>query len=454
MDQPEHIPSAAAIALNRFGLGARSGAAPLADPRAWLIDQFGRYEPRPTGFAALADARTLLDQYREGVRAARASEAATAERQRARRNLRDAAQSLYRDGVQARTDAALVTEAPFVERMVHFWSNHFCVSADNPRVAALAPAFERDAIRPHVLGQFQDMLLAVVRHPAMLFYLNQVGSIGPSSPAAQRAPDRTRGLNENLAREIMELHTLGARSGYTQQDVTAFARALTGWSTGRGGLFTFQAAQHEPGTQTILGRRYAQSGVEQAHAALLDFAAAPATATHIATKLARHLTGDDPSQAIIRRLTGAFMRSGGDLPTLYRTLIDSLEAWSPAGRKFKTPWEWTISALRGLGCRTAASLPIAALQTQLGQRVWRPGAPAGWDDTAAAWAGSDALLRRVEVAQRLAAAPVSQGVDARALAPQILPNALSAATSQQIARAESPAAALALLLASPDFLRR
>lgn len=238
MDQPEHIPSAAAIALNRFGLGARSGAAPLADPRAWLIDQFGRYEPRPTGFAALADAGTLLDQYREGVRAARASEAATAERQRARRNLRDAAQSLYRDGVQARTDAALVTEAPFVERMVHFWSNHFCVSADNPRVAALAPAFERDAIRPHVLGQFQDMLLAVVRHPAMLFYLNQVGSIGPSSPAAQRAPDRTRGLNENLAREIMELHTLGARSGYTQQDVTAFARALTGWSTGRGGLFT------------------------------------------------------------------------------------------------------------------------------------------------------------------------------------------------------------------------
>jgi len=365
--------------------------------------------------------------------------------------------------VQARADSALATEAPFVERMVHFWSNHFCISADNPRVTAFAAAFERDAIRPHVLGRFADMMLAAERHPAMLIYLNQLQSIGPDSPAAAREPERRRGLNENLAREIMELHTLGVRSGYTQADVTEFARALTGWSVrGLGGgpaapddpdPFIFRPVQHEPGARTILGKRYPQDGEGQARGVLMDFAHAPTTAVHIATKLARHFAGDEPPPAMVARLAESFTSGGGDLPTLYRTLIASPEAWAAAPAKFKTPWEWTISALRGLGTTRIGDMPIAAVQTQLGQRVWKPGAPAGWDDVAASWCGSDALLRRVEVAQRWAA-PLGERLDARALAPRIMPGALGSATADQIARSESPAGAIALMLVSPDFLRR
>jgi uncharacterized protein (DUF1800 family) len=369
-------------------------------------------------------------------------------------------QLLYRAGVQARVDSALTTPAPFVERMVHFWSNHFCVSADDAPVTAFAGAFERDAIRPHVLGRFADMALAVERHPAMLLYLNQTQSIGPNSPAALRNPARRRGLNENLAREIMELHTLGVRSGYTQADVTEFARALTGWGVdGLGGRmegdpnrFAFHPNQREPGARTILGRRYHQEGESQGRAALLDFAAAPATATHVATKLARHIAGDVPPPALVARLADSFRRSGGDLPTLYATLVASPEPWVAGPVKFKTPWEWSISGLRGLG-QTQATPPIVNIQTQLGQRVWKPGAPAGWDDIAASWAGPDALFRRVEIAQRLVA-PLAARLDARTLAPVLMPGTLGPATAEQIARAESPASALALMLVSPDFLRR
>lgn len=460
--------SPTAIALNRFGLGARPGDT-LADPQRWLIDQFSRFETRPAGYAALDDAGAVLARYREAQQAnrrmARQDEDANPRvaLKVGRRDFRADVQALYRAGVQARADSALATEAPFVERMVHFWANHFCVSADNAQVTAYAGAFERDAIRPHVLGRFSDMVLAVEQHPAMLIYLNQFQSIGPGSKAASRNPDRKRGLNENLAREIMELHTLGVRSGYTQGDVTEFARALTGWTVdglgaGRAGVgdpnrFVFRAALHEPGARTILGKRYNQDGEAQARAALMDFAYSPATATHVATKLARHFAGDELPAAIVARLAESFTTSKGDLPTVYRTLIASPETWIPTPTKFKTPWEWTISALRGIGREQVGQMQIAALQTQLGQRVWKPGAPTGWDDVAASWVGSDALLRRVEVAQRLAA-PQGESVDARLLARKLMPGSLSAATSDQIARSESPAGALALMLVSPEFLRR
>ena len=466
---PAQTLSPTAIALNRFGLGARPDDAPPADPQRWLVDQFARFDVRPGGFAALDDAGEAVKKYREGQqankRAAKQAGATNAKTdlKAARRDFRQDVQALYRAGVQARADSALATDAPFVERMVHFWSNHFCVSVDNPRVTAFAGAFERDAIRPHVLGKFSEMALAVEQHPAMLIYLNQFQSIGPDSQAAARNPDRKRGLNENLAREIMELHTLGVRSGYTQADVTEFARALTGWTVdglggGRGAesnpdRFTFRPAQHEPGVRNILGKRYAQDGEAQARAVLLDFAHAPATATHIATKLARHFAGDDPPPTLVARLTESFTNSKGDLPTVYRTLIGSPEAWVATPTKFKTPWEWTISSLRGVGHRDVGEMQIATLQTQLGQRVWKPGAPAGWDDIAASWSGSDALLRRVEIAQRLAA-PLGERFDARTLAPKIMPASLSTATADQIARSESPAGAIALMLVSPDFLRR
>ncbi|WP_010219911.1 DUF1800 family protein [Sphingomonas sp. PAMC 26621] len=207
--------SPAAIALNRFGLGARPDDVAPGDPKRWLLDQFSRFEVRPTGFASLGDAGAVVERYRGQQQANRRmakQEGATDAKidlKAGRQDFRQDVQALYRAGVQARADSALATEAPFVERMANFWSNHFCISVDNAQVTAFAGAFERDAIRPHVLGKFSDMVLAAEQHPAMLIYLNQFRSIGPESQAAARQPDRKRGLNENLAREIMELHTLG-----------------------------------------------------------------------------------------------------------------------------------------------------------------------------------------------------------------------------------------------------
>ena len=468
MSVPPLSMSQGAIALNRFGLGARPDDRVPDDHQRWLLNQFVEFDARPPGFASLDDAGSVVTTYREEQQANRRTaqqDGATdpkAGLKASRQDFRQDVQTLYRAAVQARADSALATEAPFVERMVHFWSNHFCISADNARVTAFAGAFERDAIRPHVLGSFTDMMLAAEQHPAMLIYLNQFQSIGPGSPAAARNSIRRRGLNENLAREVMELHTLGVRSGYTQADVTEFARALTGWSVdglgggGGGGNpdhFIFRPNQHEPGVRAILGKRYAQDGEAQARTALIDFAQSPATATHIATKLSRHIAGDDPPPAMVARLAQSFLRSKGDLPTVYHALIASPEAWVATPAKFKTPWEWTISSLRGVGHRQVGEMQIAALQTQLGQRVWKPGSPAGWDDVAASWSGSDALLRRVEIAQRLAA-PLGASVDARMVAPKIMPASLSTAAADQIARSESPAGAIALMLVSPDFLRR
>jgi uncharacterized protein (DUF1800 family) len=278
---------------------------------------------------------------------------------------------------------------------------------------------------------------------------------------------KQRGLNENLAREIMELHTLGARTGYTQADVTEFARALTGWTVrgigggpgarflgdGPRGEFRFAEAMHEPGTRTIMGKSYPQQGEDQARAILLDLAATPATARHISTKLARHFAGDDPPQPMVERLAKAYLESGGDLPTLYRALVASPEAWSPQPLKFKTPWEWTVSALRAVGQTDLAPTIADATLKQLGQPTWKPGSPAGWDDIAASWAAPEALMLRVEVAQRIADR-IGSSTDARALAEKVLPGSLSESTRTAIARAPSPQDGLALLLVSPEFVRR
>ena len=459
--------AAASIALNRFGLGARPDDTPPADPQRWLLAQFERYEPLPAPWQAVertpALVQALLDQ-RRAVRQA------MGDKQAVQQEYRRAARDEYLAAVGARADAALQTPAPFVERLVHFWANHFAVSVDKVAVVGLAGALEADAIRPHVLGRFEDMLLAVTRHPAMQLFLDQAQSIGPDSPAAQRAAQRDgqrrRGLNENLAREIMELHTLGVRSGYTQQDVTEFARALTGWSivddapaapgpmlTTAAPGFRYRPFVHEPGVRTVVGRSYPQQGEAQALAILHDLASAPATATHIATKLARHFVADDPPPALVQRLANAFQRSGGDLPTVYRELVTAPQSWQAGTSKFKSPWDWGISALRGVGRREIEPKQVANVMNQLGQPVWRPGSPAGWDDIAAAWAAPDALVRRVEVAQRIGAQAAAT-VDARALAPRLLPGVLTEATATAIARAESPGSGLALLLVSPEFLRR
>jgi uncharacterized protein (DUF1800 family) len=477
------------IAVNRFGLGARPGDTPPGDPRAWLLRQFDQYDPRPPAIAAApsqSEAAAALADYTAAARQGRMQRNAAAAdpdvapmtadgepamrdpamqaRRTERRNLRD----LYAQSVAARGTAALTTPTPFVDRLVHFWSNHFAISAEKPAVVAMAGSFEFDAIRPHVLGSFGAMLRAVERHPAMLTYLDQAQSVGPGSPAGQRAGanGRTRGLNENLAREILELHTLGVRTGYDQADIGEFARALTGWSVAGGarrparrrsaaapGGYAFVPAMHEPGTRRILGRTFDADGEEQGQAVLDMLATHPATAHHLATKLARHFVADTPPPALVARLEQAFLQADGDLPAVYRALIDAPEAWSPTPAKFKTPWEWAVSALRATGAETFPTANVLGFVTQLGQAVWRPGSPAGFDDVAPSWAGPDAVMRRVEVAERLAARAQGMG-DASAIAAALFGGSLSPHTATAIARAESPAQGLALLLVSPDFMRR
>lgn len=454
------ILSSASIALNKFGLGARPEEVPPADPRNWLIAQLDQYDSRPAPWREQPNTTALLGKWLNQQRAARLAQ--EGQRSGVREAYLRSGRADHIGAVGARTRSALVSPTPFVERLVHFWSNHFAVSVDKLLVVGLAGGFEADAIRPNVLGRFEDLLLAVIRHPAMLLYLDQAQSVGPGSPGARagRARRQGGGLNENLAREILELHTLGVRSGYTQEDVTEFARALTGWTlpaddngAGAASSFRFVPALHEPGARTVLGRTYADQGEQQARAIIHDLVSAPATAHHLALKLARHFVADDPPTTLVQRLAEKFAQTGGDLSAVYRVLVSSSEAWTPGQVKFKSPWDWAVSSLRALGQTDIQAPQAANLLTQLGQPVWRPGSPAGYGDTLATWAAPDALLRRVDVAQRLAA-QAGQSVDARVLASRVLPGVLSNETSDAIARAPSQGMGLSLLLVAPEFLRR
>jgi len=459
-----------AITVNRFGLGARAEDAVPNDPKKWLLDQFNQYQAKPASLANQPNALSLIAEYAKQQQEMRKLD--DAEKKELKRALRREVKDHYQDAVSARAESALRTNTPFMERLVHFWSNHFAVSIEKPAIAELAGAFEFEAIRPNILGNFKDMLFAVEQHPAMLIYLDQVRSIGPNSTtgsrSSQKQPDKKRGLNENLAREIMELHTLGVRSGYTQTDVTEFARALTGWSiagmdkdksvnteaTGtQTNGFVYRPMLHEPGTRNIMGKTYSQTGKAQAEAILTDLASSQATATHLASKLARHFVGDNPPASLVDKLAQAYMEGNGDLIKVYRTLIEAPESWITAPAKFKTPWEWLISSLRGLGKQNLDNIKIGQILNQLGQQTWKPGSPAGFDDIAATWAGPNALLRRVELAQRLVA-PLGDKLDPRVLADKVLLGAISHQTKTAISRSESASTGLALLLVSPEFLRR
>lgn len=472
------------LAANRFGLGHRWDDPAADDPKAWLVRQLGEFDPAPAPIAALegraAIAAAYID-YREDRQAMRreAAEAAPMSDEEKgmdpelRRLSRSAIRRHYVDGAAARLATAVASPTPFAERLTYFWANHFAVSADKIAVIGFTGNYEFEAIRPNIMGSFADLLIAAVRHPAMLLYLDQAQSFGPDSPVATRVRRRQNrpapGFNENLAREILELHTLGVRTGYTQADVTAFAKALTGLTVaglGRGagqrlmpagaqpGETVFIAQLHQPGEQTILGKRYADTGAKQAEAVLRDLAVHRATAKHVATKLARHFSADDPPPALVARLSADFLETGGDLPSLYRTLVASPEPWQAAPALFKSPWDWTVSLMRGLKLPALGERQnIPALFTQLGQPVWRPGSPAGYDDKVATWAGSAALMQRVELASRIAGR-IGDRTDARRLAPLLLADALDPGTREAIARADSPGQGLAMLFASPAFLRR
>ncbi len=463
----------AVAALHRFGLGprpddlARIGSGVRDLFRSELDDKrLGPLGPVP--FAGMAEAGPAIRSFLEDQRSRRVANAVPASPETMgppvpqppagpAQSEPPLPQKTYREEARVRFHAMLEPLGGLGDRLLAFWSNHFAVSVNkSPQVRAFAGLLEREAIRPHLFGRFAEMLLAVETHPAMLLYLDNQQSIGPNSRAGAR---RGRGLNENLAREILELHTLGVAGGYGQADVTALAAAITGWTLnppesteGPSGVFRFNPNMHEPGERLLLGRRYPEGGFEQGRQALADIARHPATARHVARKLASHFVADEPPAAMVARLAAAFQASDGDLLVVSRTLLESPEAWMAPPTKIRTPQEFLVAAARALGRKPEAPQIIGPLAA-MGQPLWQPGAPNGFPDTVAAWASPEGLKSRLDVVAAISRQAAST-VDPRELIAQIFGPGISPETRSTLLGAESRYQAVALALMSPEFIRR
>src|SRR5216684_6899307 len=434
----------AALALYRFGLGPRAGsiAGIASDPRGALLAELDGAGAGRIGNADLLTSGTaarVAFAFQQAQRAARqaeraAQQAAAPSGGASLPQMNDQSapppapvpvrnpgpgmpQQIYLAEAKARIQAALGAEVGFLERLVWFWSNHFCVSADKGNVRQICGAYEREVIRANVLGRFSDMLLAAESHPAMLIYLDNARSIGPDSIAGLR---QKRGLNENLAREILELHTLGVRTVYTQEDVTRFANVITGWTfvpfrqdPVRGGEFEFNPRMHQPGAQTVIGRSYPDAGMQQGRDVLAALARHPATAKHVAAKLARHFVAEEPPRA-----------------------------------KLKRPGEWVVGMLRAAGIAPPDIDPVMQAHNLLGEPLWRPSAPKGFADESAP--SLDGLAQRLDIANQFARR-VGAEADPREVFEQALAPLASSETRQAVLRAESRPQALALLFMAPEF---
>jgi uncharacterized protein (DUF1800 family) len=367
-------------------------------------------------------------------------------------------QKTFRAEALARLQRAIIADCGFTERLVVFWSNHFCISANKGGPARMwAGSFEREAIRPYVLGRFGDMLKAVEQHPAMLFFLDNQQSLGPDSRAGQ---NRNRGLNENLAREILELHTLGVGGGYSQDDVTSLARIITGWTyagrqgqLGAPGTFVFNANAHQPGAHRVMGKIYEANGVAQGEAVLSDIARHPSTAKFIATKFVRHFIADDPPPALVARLADVFTRTDGDLKALATALLDSDEAWKAPLTKVRSPYEFLVATGRLLAQIPADPGRYLNGLNVLGQPLWAPAGPNGFPDSKAVWAAPEGMKLRLDISAQIASR-LGDGIDPRDLLELVAADAASMETRRTVERAESRQQALALLLMSPEFQRR
>jgi uncharacterized protein (DUF1800 family) len=478
----------AALALHRFGFGPRPGtiAAVASDPQGALIAELDQPNAGTVSDAGLSSSGTANRAAFEFNAARQARQRLAARRQEAAKLIaaNAATQSpvsengamekpaeakppaatapapepetpmranFFREA-KAHYDAAIGADIGFVERLVWFWSNHFCVNAD---VTFMAGAYEREAIRPHVLGRFIDLLLAAESHPAMLIYLDNASSMGPDSVAGI---NRNRGINENLSREILELHTLGVRAGYRQDDVISLAKAITGWTIyatatnpDHGGEFLYHPRLHEPGPETVLGKEYSDTGLEQGRAVLADLACHPATAAHVATKLARHFIADEPPPVLVETLAQTFIATDGDLLQVSKALVAAPEAWSPDQAKIKHPGEWLVTAIRASGLSNGDVRRIVPALNRLGEPLWRPPAPKGFGDSNDDWL--DGLAHRLDTANAMAQI-YGERLDPNAMLETSIGPLASIETRNAVARAETRQQALTLLLMAPEILRR
>lgn len=446
------------IAFNRFGMGAGPGDAerPGGDARGWLHAQVRLDRPLPAQLAPFRASAEIL----AGIFAARLEQP-----NRQGRAVQQAINRDYVPEVVARASLSVATPEPLVERMVLFWSNHFTASGARRIITGALPAFEREAIRPHVFGRFSDMLKAVTRHPCTIIYLDNAYSIGPDSPAGQNRMRRNATattLNENLAREVLELHTLGVDGGYAQDDVIQFALALTGWSHGglrRGGAeevhgrFQFVRRQHQPGPKTVLGRTYAEAGADEGLAILDDLARHPATARHLATKLARHFIADDPPAAAIEHLARVYLDHDTDLGAVTHALIDLDAAWADPLAKVKSHYEFIIAVHRAIGPAPPRQRDLMQPLRLLAQQPFMAPSPQGWGDRAADWISPEALMLRLEWAHQYAAR-LPGGLAPRAVLEDSIGAVARQVTATWVNRAPTGADALTLLFGSPEFQRR
>jgi uncharacterized protein (DUF1800 family) len=351
-----------------------------------------------------------------------------------------------------RQQAAVSSDRPLIERLTDFWAGHFCISCSKgENVRVIAGAYEREAIRPHVTGRFRDMLGAVMHHPAMLAYLDNQVSFGPNSKAGQK---QKKGLNENLGRELMELHTVGVKAGYNQADVTNAARIITGWGIAgekdpEPGSFQFQPNRHEPGTFTVMGTAFAQSGEAQGEALLDMLAAHPATAQHVADKLVRHFVGDKAPASLTEAVARRFRETDGDLRETVAALIKAPEAWNTPAAKVIPPYDMAICCERIFALDTDPK-KVVNFARVLGQPLWTPRSPNGFPDNDMAWAAPNALVKRFDYALQLAGQP-KDPPEPMQLADALFGPALTPDMQTAIKRAASRREALATIVMSPDI---
>jgi uncharacterized protein (DUF1800 family) len=472
------------IAMNRFGYGAdRKSVKALArtsslkDAQNWLLRQLTPYQ-LPAHSWSSAESITAYYHYKIQEKSEKESGAKQTQMMQSqsnemamenykvtRKGLIESSKSLAQQTALANINHEQVLQS----RLLDFFSNHFSVSRANLAMTLIAPTLEVEAIAPNLTGHFSDMLKAVTQHPAMLLYLNNQQSVGPNSKLAVRQAKKkqkkVRGLNENLAREILELHTLGVGSGYTQDDVIELAKAITGWSLGSVKKsetpgFKFKKQANEPGTRKVLGKTYpmpkAKAENEQGLRILHDLAEHAATAKHLSYKLAKHFIADTPSPALVNSMQSTWMKSKGHIPSVMETLIQHKDSWQIGSQKLKTPREFVISACRACGVNKPSPNLYNTLEI-LGHGLFNAGSPAGYGDDQNTWLGASALNSRIEWANHFASVITKRKGSKREpadLANFALGPLLNSDTLTYIKRAESKQQALALLLMSPDFQRR
>ncbi|GGY55679.1 DUF1800 domain-containing protein [Parvularcula lutaonensis] len=451
---------AAFIAAHRFGLGPRPGELKTIakDPQGWVAAQIGPV-PLPKSFERFPSSEEITTKL-------------SLSGQETRKTFKQELRKQQRAEDLETMRVKVTTNRPFAERMVAFWANHFSVTAGRAMTKDLVHAYEREAIRPYVFGSFNELAFSAITHPGMVEYLDNGNSFGPNSPIGKR---RKAKINENLARETLELYTLGVNGGYTQEDVEELAKILTGW-----GLMSPQMARvknrfadkfpnqefsrrigygeyfplvHEPGPKTVLGKTYEEEGPQELRRVVDDLAAHPSTATFIATKLCRHFVDDNPPLIAVNKIANVFMQTNGDLAQVSLALVQLEEAWLEPLPKAKSPHDFAVATFRALQADNAEAPILLPGMNIMGQKLHSAPSPQGWPDEETAWFNPASLMRRIEWSRQISK-KLGKGWNPRNVLEQTIGPVASEEIRQVVRGAPSSTDAIAFVLASREFQRR